>query len=492
MTTLSAKRRVESTPEWPKRHKTIGQTGSISRTGISSSSPQLLGPPYQVEGYPFPDFPRKPVEAAFPSTQTGSHHGNAWHQPTPPSTSLESREASSPSTVDGYQFNSPISPSEPFAYPTHDQASYRPSQNHEPNRTLPQNQFCYANEEPQLPVQYGSSIPTAGTNHAPAIKWHSHFASSQDGYGQAQDDLQDFKPLDTEENDYFVGESDEEEMAKLADPAPVNVLQIPPSSVIREMDPGSIIEVFDPSLQRSSPKNGPEHGDGNTGKDEPYFQDEDLLSSDIDWDSVFESVQPHSNPISSRDTLFKAGPIVGNSTLTAGIRSGPCSSTGTSGKIQSTHRGLPPPSPAVGKSISTGPPNTSKMRTFFRIGELVNEGKMCFYSKKQATFELYAWVTHSWRESPKVQHFHFMDIYEEQRQNVRGTLSGWRTGEVLDVQSSAFLSTHGKLNPKLCRCVCRLFQDHKVGMGWFLGVIWIREATWEELSAKDGYATLTW
>jgi len=289
-------------------------------------------------------------------------------------------------------------------------------------------------------------------------------------------------------DDYSLGASDEEDMAKLADAfAESAPPHIPPSSVIKDMDSDSAAEVFDPNLQRSSPASA-----SGQEKTRPWTEtnpgSEDLLESDFEWDEIISSV-PDLTQNTSKDTSSETKSdikpqSIKQETLALDVAT-----------VRHTPPKPPPrPKPFIrspfprlvrNKSPVTGISNNSMLRTCFRVGEMVNEGARCLRNGQDVVFELYARVRYSSREiMSRVQHFQFVDLFKDQRPYPTGTLTGWRSGSLLDQQSSAFLSARhvgSSKREKLCRCICKLKQEKKSEMGSVL-VIWsIREVDWDEI-----------
>ena len=263
-------------------------------------------------------------------------------------------------------------------------------------------------------------------------------------------------------------------MARLADHVVGGAKKSPPSSVIRGMDVGSStssIEVFDPNLQRSPPNSHPSGSDTAADK-RGQFGAEDLLDYEVEWDEVFDAL-----PLCAKDPSSPNSP---NTAMAGGFPT-----PQTLPNISSQRRPFVRPrfpAPVRDKSPIGGLSNTTLFRTCFRIGEMMNEGSRCYKANQEVTFELYARVNYSSRESlTRVQHFHFMDLSTEYPPHPAGTLVGWNLDSLVDRQSSEFLGIRGGQNPKMCRCICRLNKEKKSRTGWVVVVLTIRHVSWEEI-----------
>ncbi|KAK0629072.1 hypothetical protein B0T17DRAFT_524551 [Bombardia bombarda] len=289
-------------------------------------------------------------------------------------------------------------------------------------------------------------------------------------------------------DDYSVAESDEEDMALLADALSAEIAQpIPPTSVINEMERPSSTDVFDPNLQRSSPTSN-EHGKSD-GKRNPS-DEEELLDYDVEWDNVLECLPslPRDPSLPKRpDIVHQEKETSTNAELQPYNTNLHATSSSHGGKPQPFSR--PPfPNPVRNKSPVAGVSNSHVLRTCFRIGQMVNESSRCLKAGVEPTFELYARVTYSSRELlSRVQHFQFMDLFKEQLPYPTGMLSGWRTGSLLDRESAVFLeasdggSDGAEAMVRMCRCIGKLRPDNKMQMGWIVVVLRIQEVGWDEI-----------
>ncbi|KAK3316066.1 hypothetical protein B0H66DRAFT_276212 [Apodospora peruviana] len=348
---------------------------------------------------------------------------------------------------------------------------------------------AFVDYEPATSLErQGPSIPTSGPSHISVTQRSPHVTDYD--YKDAVKALRgisgvEFTPSGNDGEDYFLAESDEEDMIKLIDSFPSAVHQLPPSSVVRDMDADSTIKVFDPSLQRSSPRESPQSGDVVKTEEQRKIEDENLLSSDFDWDKVLDSsLPPQKAAFTSNITSEVAATNGRKPVATEGGTEEPDRTTYPAELRQPISR---PPFPSVvrDKSPVTGLSNSSFFRTCFRVGHFISEGIQYFNTKQETTFELYARVTYSSRNrKERVQHFQFADLIKDQHPFPTGTLTGWRTDSLLDRQSSVFLGAgNTPAKSKTCRLICKLTKDKKTDMGWNVVVLSLREVSWEEIYA---------
>ncbi|KAK4160042.1 hypothetical protein QBC43DRAFT_304108 [Cladorrhinum sp. PSN259] len=278
------------------------------------------------------------------------------------------------------------------------------------------------------------------------------------------------------EETYSVGSSDEEDMVHLADAVASTIKHTPPTSVLKEMDASSSIEIFDPKLQHSPPI--PSSDLGST-KPKQVDTEEVLLDSDVDWDSIMlqlpvipqnPSLSPqlpiHSLPIKAKPKDEPPRPL----------------------SLPKPFARPPFPTPLRDKSPITGISRAMVFRTCFRAGHFIAEGNRCDRQKQDAIFELFARVTFSSRENgQRVQHFQFADMFKDQQPYPSGILNGWKTGSLLEKHSAAFLqigSNNGEA--KMCRCICRLKREKKNELGWVVDILSIEEANWDDVQVVRG------
>ncbi|KAK3682581.1 hypothetical protein B0T22DRAFT_444770 [Podospora appendiculata] len=248
-----------------------------------------------------------------------------------------------------------------------------------------------------------------------------------------------------QEDSYSVAPSDEEDMAKLVDSFSAAV---PPASVMKGIVYDSANEAFDSTLRGSSPRDTPPEGLILASDGKPFVKAESL-DHEVEWDDVLDLLPslPKDPSLSNLPTATApAVEAIAGEPLVAQPK--PVRPTGSH---QRPFKRAPFPNPLLEKS------------------------------PVDVIFELYARVTFSSREtSGRKQNFQFMDLFKEQLPYPTGTLTGWRTGSLLDQQSSVFLAV-GKGRMKMCRCICRLDRNRKAEMGWAVVVLAIREVDWDEI-----------
>ena len=128
-------------------------------------------------------------------------------------------------------------------------------------------------------------------------------------------------------------------------------------------------------------------------------------------------------------------------------------------------------SPVVGLSSQT------YLRTCFRIGEMYKEGIRRASLGQDAVIELFCRVTFSSRELGSTkQHFQFSDLWHDRPPYSNGLLANYKTTELANSESKAFLDDSGTM----ARCLGRFNRDLK-NSTWLLHIINIRETDWEEI-----------
>lgn len=253
---------------------------------------------------------------------------------------------------------------------------------------------------------------------------------------------EDYKDPMVDCDSYSLCPSDEEEMLRLlGDAAPAVCAQTPSPSIIQHMDRDSSIEMFDPNLQHSSPGTSLTKGPAGAG-DAGGPVEEDLLSSDIEWDDILpveftKPVEGHDTAPDEKDNQIADCTVSTQSPVMAH----PTRRSGQADAMKALSADLVPfARPAFPKKVRDRSPvigisSSASMRTCFRIGELLNEAARCFAKSmtpgharlnENTTFEFFARVTYSHREPgmSKIQHFQFRDLFKDQRPYPTGTLQG--------------------------------------------------------------------
>ena len=133
-------------------------------------------------------------------------------------------------------------------------------------------------------------------------------------------------------------------------------------------------------------------------------------------------------------------------------------------------------SPVIGLSCNTF------LRTCFKIGEMLNEGKRCNSFGQSATLELFARVVKSHREEGTTkQHFTFFDLWSEYPPHPHGILDNYRSSALVESESRAFVDAASRGEYLMARCIGRLLREPKNTSRWFLQIHNIRETDWEEI-----------
>ncbi|KAK3953713.1 hypothetical protein QBC32DRAFT_257221 [Pseudoneurospora amorphoporcata] len=277
-------------------------------------------------------------------------------------------------------------------------------------------------------------------------------------------------------DEYSVASSDEEAMVELLDSLPDQLAQIPPSSVIKAIEGNSTPEIFDPSLRRSAPRSSPKSCSVSERNSHPADA-ENLLDEDIDGDEVLQHLPAApKNSYSSQYMGFldeKSQPL--DHTIDW-MQSRSISPT----KYQPfTRPAFPKPLP--NKSPVEGLSNTTILRTCFRLGSVFKEVAQCLRAEQEVTFELFARVSCSSRENAsRVQHFQFIDLFEDEPPHLSGVLARWKNDSLVEKEISRFLD---ETKNQMCRCMCRPRKAKNPELGWDLEVLRIRVTNWNEIES---------
>lgn len=302
-----------------------------------------------------------------------------------------------------------------------------------------------------------------------------HGASSHDGAPTKDGDiLSNNKPSDDDE--YSITSSHEEAMKELLDSSPDHLAQIPPSSVIRAVEGSSTPEKVDPSLQISPPGNGPKMCSVLEGNTQPC-NTENLVDEDIDWIEVVQHL-PAAPKIPN--TADSTQPLNSTSQLLENAVEWMQSRSISPAKYRPFTR--PDfPCPLRNKSPVEGISNSNVLRTCFRVGSIFKEVARWLRADQEVTFELFARASYTSREkASRIQHFQFVDLYEDQLPHISGVLTGWKNDSALEKESAMFLDD--SMN-KMCRCMCRPRKATESDTGWDLKVLHIRATSWHEIES---------
>ncbi|KAH8816050.1 hypothetical protein F5884DRAFT_206453 [Xylogone sp. PMI_703] len=137
------------------------------------------------------------------------------------------------------------------------------------------------------------------------------------------------------------------------------------------------------------------------------------------------------------------------------------------------------PAPVFDRCPVMGVSSRTILRTCFRIGEMLREGRRCKVTNQNAIIELYARVISSARESYSMkQHFKFADLFHERPPFPTGLLLNYKTTGLMEIETNRFLQTSESV---LARCLGTIQKDAKAET-WSLQITNIRETNWNEIA----------
>ncbi|RMY44229.1 hypothetical protein D0864_15671 [Hortaea werneckii] len=149
----------------------------------------------------------------------------------------------------------------------------------------------------------------------------------------------------------------------------------------------------------------------------------------------------------------------------------------------------PFPSAVRDRSPIWGASNTTVLRTCFRIGEALNVGCQAVRSDRPVLLELYARVVDSWHEGAgrgegRKQNFVLHDLYHDKPPYVDASFSLCGQSKVWDADTTTFLTRRD--GGIMCRAVGQMKKE-RCGRGkWYIHLLSIWEATWEDVHAVAG------
>lgn len=263
----------------------------------------------------------------------------------------------------------------------------------------------------------------------------------------------------------------------------VQETHIPPSSVQGWDHESRSAAEYDPSLKCSPPESRETDTDAaEIGRilatRQPDAASEDLLDENIDWNAVLTNANAiqEDKPINSYVEKQISNDVkVEMCGRTSGV-------VGPVDEVMTLPAIIRPPFPEKIRDRPSVPGMSSDtlLRTCFRIGVMISQTVHCSNHQQDVVFELYARVTYSSRETlVRKQHFQFVDLCKDQQPYPAATLTNWRIGSQVDLDSSAFLDT--SVGPRLCRCMCKPMKDPKAAIGWTYSVLKIKEIDWEQI-----------
>ncbi|KAI6876097.1 hypothetical protein KC318_g11302 [Hortaea werneckii] len=147
------------------------------------------------------------------------------------------------------------------------------------------------------------------------------------------------------------------------------------------------------------------------------------------------------------------------------------------------------PSAIRDRSPIWGASNTTVLRTCFRIGEALNVGCQAVRNNRPVLLELYARVVDSWQEGAergkgRKQNIVLHDLYHDKPPYVDASFVLCGQSKVWDLDTSRFLTK--REGGIMCRAIG---QMKKAGGGrgkWYLNLLSIWEATWDDVHAVAG------
>ncbi|RMY45768.1 hypothetical protein D0865_09711 [Hortaea werneckii] len=149
----------------------------------------------------------------------------------------------------------------------------------------------------------------------------------------------------------------------------------------------------------------------------------------------------------------------------------------------------PFPSAIRDRSPIWGASNTTVVRTCFRIGEALNVGCQAVRSNRPVLLELYARVVDSWQEGAergkgREQNFVIHDLYHDKPPHVDASFVLCGQSKVWDLDTSRFLTRRD--DGIMCRAIGQMKKEGSVRGKWYINLLSIWEATWDDVHAVAG------
>lgn len=136
------------------------------------------------------------------------------------------------------------------------------------------------------------------------------------------------------------------------------------------------------------------------------------------------------------------------------------------------------PAPVFDRCQILGVTSSTVLRTCFRVGEILREGRRCDMKGQRAVIEFYGRVIFSSREpSMQKQIFKFADLFHDRPPFLEGILINYSTTCLSEIETSRFLNDEESV---LARCIATLQKDSRNDT-WILNVTNIRETSWSEI-----------
>ncbi|KAI7157908.1 hypothetical protein KC349_g5218 [Hortaea werneckii] len=147
------------------------------------------------------------------------------------------------------------------------------------------------------------------------------------------------------------------------------------------------------------------------------------------------------------------------------------------------------PSAIRDRSPIWGASNTTVLRTCFRIGEALNVGCQAVRNNWPVLLELYARVVDSWQEGAerdkgRKQIFVIHDLYHDKPPHVDASFVLCGQSKVWDLDTSRFLTRRD--DGIMCRAIGQMKKEGSVRGKWYINLLSIWEATWDDVHAVAG------
>jgi hypothetical protein len=145
------------------------------------------------------------------------------------------------------------------------------------------------------------------------------------------------------------------------------------------------------------------------------------------------------------------------------------------------------PSRVRDRSLINGVSSNIILRTCFRIGEALREGKRCEKNGQDAVIELFARVASSSKDASKPKLlFHFADMFSNPVRLLPAELENCKISYLQETESKMLLNVDG--SPPMVRCLGRLKKTIAGRPGWMFHILNIRATDWEEVRWTKGIA----
>ncbi|KAI7230964.1 hypothetical protein KC330_g6655 [Hortaea werneckii] len=149
----------------------------------------------------------------------------------------------------------------------------------------------------------------------------------------------------------------------------------------------------------------------------------------------------------------------------------------------------PFPSAIRDRSRIWGASNTTVLRTCFRIGEALNVGCKAVRNNRPVLLELYARVVDSWQEGAergkgRKQNFVIHDLYHGKPPHVDASFVLCGQSKVWDIDTSRFLTK--REGGIMCRAIGQMKKEGPGRGKWYINLLSIWEATWDDVHAVAG------